>query len=71
MCLILPRNEDNKYQFVSITQQLLMDPRLWRATKARGARVKCTIEYYVAAMQRFAYVASHVPTYLHPPTRHS
>lgn len=48
-----------------------MDRRLRRKTKARGARVKCMIEYYVAAMQRFAYVASHVPTYLHPPTRHS
>jgi len=48
-----------------------MDRRLRRTMKARSARVKCMIEYYVAAMQRFAYVASHVPTYLHPPTRHS
>lgn len=48
-----------------------MDHRLRCKTKIHNARVKCAIEYYVAAMQRFAYVVSHVPTYLHPPTRHS
>lgn len=48
----------------------LMHRRLRHKTKIHNARVKCAIEYYVAAMQCFAYTVSHVPTYLHPPTRH-